>query len=145
MISLFDRLTCDVPLQPDRATGLAHLGRDIENLLNHPRESLALQAEPLLARSFVNYGLPSLAGKRVEAVTVADMAEQIRLALARFEPRLDASSLVVRRSTELTGDPGVLVFAVEARLAERSNHLRLQLSFDVHFGRASVRALDLRD
>ena len=143
MISLFDRLIAPVPSQPDRQLELSHLGRDIENLLNHPRESIARQGEPFLAQSFVNYGLPSLAGKRIEAVTVGEIAEQIRLALVRFEPRLDASSIIVRRSPELTGDPGVLVFAVQARLSERNNDLRLHLRFDVHFGRASVRKLDL--
>jgi type VI secretion system protein ImpF len=143
MISLFDRLTGQTPAQPDRQLELVHLGRDIENLLNHPRESVALQCEPILARSFLNYGLPSLVGKRVEAITLGEIADQIRLALVRFEPRLDASSIVVARSPEQTGDPGVLVFAVQARLSEHNNDVRLHLRFDVNFGRASVHKLDV--
>jgi predicted component of type VI protein secretion system len=140
MISLFDRIVSENCPGVGRQLDLNHLRRDIENLLNHPRELFVGFDDGFLSQSVLCYGLPSFAGKRIESSTLDEIAQCVGTTLCRFEPRLDPGSIVVRRCSEVSGQPGVLVFAVNARLRERANDIRLQLNFDVNFGRAEVLA-----
>ena len=140
MRSLFDRLMSNDAAGVRRAPTLSDLGRDIENLLNHTRLPTLADDDNYLSRCVLNYGLPSLAGSRIDGATIPKIASEIEQALIRFEPRLDSQSIVVRSSSETIGQPGTLMFTVDGCLRQRQGELRLRLSFDVHFGRASVMA-----
>jgi predicted component of type VI protein secretion system len=139
MNTLFDRLVSHTlsPQQP--AEELSGLSRDIENLLNHPLEPLRWTDDPILSGSILNYGLPSLVGRRIDAIMVEEIARDVVQALVRFESRLDPASIRVSASNYVD-HPGVLSFGIESKLQGNNKRLHLQLYFDVHFGRANVLA-----
>jgi type VI secretion system lysozyme-like protein len=138
MIYLFERLMSNDTSGMGDVSALDYLGRDIENLLNHTRLPATTDNDNHLSRCVLNYGLPSLAGSRIDGSTIPRIASQIETALIRFEPRLDSQSIVVQSSSEAGERQGTLMFTVKGCLRQRQEKLRLQLSFDVHFGRASV-------
>ncbi|MDX2114718.1 MAG: type VI secretion system baseplate subunit TssE [Planctomycetota bacterium] len=133
--SLLDRLVSDDPRGVDSpedrswsSTRLAAaLLRDLELLLNtsRPRERERMASFPHAAGSIVNYGLPALAGTFAVTRNPDYLAEVIREAIERFEPRIIPESLVVRaiaRESEDSGDdsggsassgPESLMFEVE--------------------------------
>lgn len=137
MRSLFDRLMSPDSSGIHDALTLDTLGRDIENLLNHIQLYPLAGQDPHLDRSVLNYGIPSIAGKRLDSAAISEIATQIELALIRFEPRLDSDSIVVRSSSEAIGQPGVLMITVES-FFRRLGEVRLRMNFDMQFGNASV-------
>lgn len=103
--SLLDRLTCDSEGSTDQyRTGAVFVDgyhrqalRDVSYLLNarafHPASHL--DSYPLIQEAVVNMGLPNLTGKTRSQLDEDHVAQMIRSALRRFEPRLDGDSLKV--------------------------------------------------
>lgn len=143
MIPLMDRLLA-LDIDEDQALPLnlaETLGRDIENLLNHPAECRRQLGDPLLASSVVNYGLPLPVGTRIDGGCMHDIAQQIALALERFEPRLDCQTIEVRPQALERPQPGVFGIDIKAGLKNASHkHFGLRLSFDMHFGMSTLDA-----
>lgn len=54
------------------------------------------EQQPELARTVLNYGLPSIAGQRVSTLDLAQIEQSIAESLRRFEPRILPDTLVVR-------------------------------------------------
>ncbi|WP_077038414.1 type VI secretion system baseplate subunit TssE [Pelomonas sp. KK5] len=105
--TLFDRLCDDTPSAdsempgayvPDRRRMREILQRDLAALLNTINHAADLDAarHPEVARSCVNYGAPSLAGKPLSERQWADIEHSVRSAIVAFEPRIDPLTLVVR-------------------------------------------------
>jgi type VI secretion system protein ImpF len=104
--SLLDRLIDDEPGDrkeaPDRRvlnkTQLRQaVLRDLQWLLNSVQISpkLLVGAEHV-KQSVLNFGLPALAGETATQIAHGDIEEAIRMAIVRFEPRIDAKTLEVR-------------------------------------------------
>lgn len=75
--------------------------RDLRWLLNTKCHlpSEIIQEFHWAARSVFNYGMPDPAGRVVSNKTVAELEEQLREAILRFEPRILPHSLEVRTLT----------------------------------------------
>jgi type VI secretion system protein ImpF len=116
--------------------------RDLSWLLNTGNLAAVqdLSRYPLVARSVVNYGMPSLAGRMVTSVDTRITAKRLQEAIANYEPRLSR----VQVSPEPAKDPDemTLSFKIDAELWGQpvSQHLVLRTSIDVDTG--DVRIVD---
>jgi type VI secretion system lysozyme-like protein len=138
MTSFFDRLMSNQAADIRSISTLSDLRLNIENLLNHTRLSTWVDEDSHLSRCVLNYGLPSLAGSRIDSASIPQIASEIEQALIRFEPRLESQSISVRVSSQDMGPPGTLMFNVDGRLRHGQVEFHLQLTFDVHFGWVNV-------
>ncbi|WP_373062006.1 type VI secretion system baseplate subunit TssE [Zavarzinia sp.] len=75
------------------------IGRDLEDLLN----TVSLEATvdladfPRVRDSILNFGLPDLARHTIDEARFSEIEGALGAALARYEPRLSAGSIEVRR------------------------------------------------
>jgi type VI secretion system protein ImpF len=82
--------------------------RDLDNLLN----TVALESTvdmtdcPSAAKSILNYGIPDIAHRTIDEVEVANIPEEIRMAILKYEPRLASGTVQVER--DHTVDPAEL-------------------------------------
>lgn len=100
-----------------------------------------LGSYPHVARSVVNYGMPSLTGRLTASVDLQLTAERIREAITTFEPRL--SRIQVTPESQRESDEASVSFLVDAELWGQpvSQHLVLRTSIDVDSG--DVRVTDV--
>lgn len=105
--TLFDRLQDDNPSQSSEPpSAYAHspetlrrsIRRDLAFLLNTLNASDLIDAttHPHAVTSCLNFGIPPLAGRPVDAAGWADIENLIRNAIGQFEPRFDPASLQVK-------------------------------------------------
>lgn len=115
--------------------------RDLGWLLNTGNLSsvVDLSAYGRVESSVLNYGIPELAGVTMSSADVLDVAEGIRVAIERYEPRL-ANVRVVPRTDDGAGG-NRLGFVVEADLwgQPMSQHLYLHTELDLESASASIR------
>jgi type VI secretion system protein ImpF len=104
--SLLDRLIDDEPANSKESSERRVLSktqlrqavlRDLQWLLNSVQISpkLLVGAEHV-KQSVVNFGLPALAGETATQVAHGDIEDAVRVALVRFEPRIDSKTLEVK-------------------------------------------------
>lgn len=89
--------------------------------------------------SVLNFGIPELAGVTASSADVVAVAEGIRAAIERFEPRLTKVRVLPRADDRASGNR--LGFVVEADLwgQPMSQHLYLHTELDLESASASVR------
>jgi type VI secretion system protein ImpF len=114
------------------ATWRSALLRDLENLLNtRVRFQQNMDNYSELPRSLLTYGLPDFSHLRFEMESHRQVfAEQVKLALLRFEPRLrevEVSVLPVERAFERT-----LYLRISARLSVNPVDTTLLVETQVH-------------
>ena len=132
--SVFDRLVDDEPERPVDARSFEPLTpallhdvvlRDLRALFNttccDPWSALASDerrhAAPRGAEcSVLGYGLPALAGRPVSSCDTEVLARALCHAIERFEPRLDARSVLVVPEVRAAGPRQLLRFRIEGRL-----------------------------
>ena len=126
--SLLDRLTDDEPdrkqearerrvLSPSRLRECVR--RDLTWLLNTTNLASVqpLDAEPHVARSVVNFGMPDLAGHTTSTVDIKEMERLLTRVIWDFEPRLIRSSVKVKLVVDdKKMDPNAMWFDIEAEL-----------------------------
>jgi type VI secretion system protein ImpF len=116
------------------------VARDLEMLMN----SIALESTDDLADfddvrdSIINFGLPDIAHRTIDEVKLAEIESEIRRALARYEPRLDAGSIVVRRDQTSDGEALKLRFLVEAQLFCQPINIPVEFVADVDFDSGEI-------
>lgn len=105
--SLLDRLIDEDPVSQDSESYQARILtasqlraavlRDLSHLMNATcmAASQSLDDWPHVRDSVINFGLPSFSGQTASTLDVADLEEQIRNAILRFEPRILEESLEV--------------------------------------------------
>lgn len=104
--SLLDRLTDHAPgekveAREQRVMSYRQLRqsvlRDLSWLLNTTAfEAMEdLSAAPYVARSVINYGIPSLSGSNFSSLDAGKLEQKIKQAIVNFEPRILATSLNV--------------------------------------------------
>lgn len=114
--------------------------RDLSWLLNSTSlDSLQdLTHYPQVARSVVNYGMPTMSGRLASSVDIVAAAQRIRDAVVAFEPRLSRVQVIPEtreRNEEIT-----LSFRIEAQLWGQPvpQHLVLRTSIDVESGDVQI-------
>src|SRR5262249_1750338 len=117
--------------------------RDVSWLLNCVwREAdQDLSAYPEVQRSVLNFGIPDLTGVAVSSVDAASLQRQIREAIANFEPRLHAETLLVNVEAEGSRmDSRALRFRIESEMWAQPIPLNLYLKteVDLETGKFSV-------
>ena len=115
--------------------------RDLGALLNSNSLdiSLDLTPYPLVQRSVLNFGMPSLAGRMARSVEPQKTAATIEEVIRRFEPRLSKVH-VTPEVREGGGEQHVLAFRIEAELWGQPlpQQLVLRTSIDIDSGDVSV-------
>lgn len=110
--------------------------RDLSWLLNTGNLAVVqdLSRYPLVARSVLNYGMPSLAGRMVTSVDVSVTAKRLQEAITTYEPRL--SRVQVTPEVTKDSDEMTLSFKIDAELWGQpvAQHLVLRTSIDVDTG-----------
>src|SRR4051794_37739292 len=97
--ALLDRLTDDDPDSDEEARDHRVMSRrqlrdavlrDLAWLFNATRleGSIPLDKLPLVRRSVLNFGLPSLSGQTASTVEIVDLERALRQAILDFEPRI---------------------------------------------------------
>lgn len=116
------------------------VGVDLEMLMN----TIALEsAEPLdgfehVQASILNYGFPDLARRTIDEADIGDIGAEIRVALQRYEPRLDPSSIRVHR--DMTADKTALKlrFVVDANLVCNPIDVPVEFIADVDYDSGKI-------
>jgi type VI secretion system protein ImpF len=110
--------------------------RDLSWLLNTGNLAVVqdLSRYPLVARSVLNYGMPSLAGRMVTSVDVSVTAKRLQEAITTYEPRL--SRVQVTPEVTKDSDEMTLSFKIDAELWGQpvAQHLVLRTSIDIDTG-----------
>jgi type VI secretion system protein ImpF len=123
-------------------TLLAEVRRDLQALLNTVNLNSAqdLSDFPEVQTSILNFGLPDLSVHVVDTVRIERLADDIRQALIRFEPRMDPRTLQVTRDDSTDSDTFKVRFVIKAEI--RCDPVRIGSEFiadvDPAFGRIKI-------
>ncbi len=123
-------------------TLLAEVRRDLQALLNtvNFNSTQGLSDFPEVENSILNFGLPDLSVHVVDTVRIDRLADDIREALLRFEPRMDPRTLQVARDDSVEGDTFKVRFVIKAEI--RCDPVRVSSEFiadvDPAFGRIKI-------
>ncbi len=123
-------------------TLLAEVRRDLQALLNtvNLNSTQDLSDFPEVENSIINFGLPDLSVHVVDTIRIDRLADDIREALLRFEPRMDPRTLQVVRDESAEGDTFKVRFLIKAEI--RCDPVRIGSEFiadvDPAFGRIKI-------
>jgi type VI secretion system protein ImpF len=94
------------------------VARDLESLMNTIALESSEDLKPFqfVSRSILNYGLPDIAHRSIDELSVADIGEEIKSALLHFEPRLIQGTIRVTKDPEINEAELKLRFVVRADL-----------------------------
>lgn len=117
--------------------------RDLAWLLNTTNFEAVqdLSQHPEVARSVLNYGLPSLAGHTLSSVQVGVLEELLRQTILNFEPRLMRSSVQIRlEKNQSQMNHNALSFTISADLWAQPLplHILLRTQLDLENGHVEV-------
>jgi type VI secretion system protein ImpF len=117
--------------------------RDLGWLLNtlSLAATQSLETYPEVARSVINYGTPSLAGRTVSNIDEQMAARRIQEAIERFEPRLSGVRVTVNRDEAGMGD-NELDFEIEAEMWSYPNMQRVVLDTRIDVASGDVKVID---
>ena len=112
--------------------------RDLGWLLNTGQIGTLVDLDPYpeVQRSVFNYGIPEMTGLVASSVDPLRIAEGVRLAIQRFEPRIQ--QVTVTPEEDSTGSPNVLGFIIEGMLWGQPLPERLYLHTELDLESAAV-------
>jgi len=149
--SLLDRITDENPEQRNvtsvgRELSLTKLRecvqRDLEWLLNSVNLEAAadLTANPEVAKSVLNYGMPDLAGHSASNIDPSELERLVRDAIWNFEPRILKHTVQVRATPDQDSmSQNTLVFEIIGDLWAHPVPLQIFLRTEVDLESGSVR------
>lgn len=116
--------------------------RDLAWLLNTGQIGalVDLGAFPEVQSSVLNYGIPDMTGMTVSGVDPLQIAEGIRVAVQRFEPRIQ--HVTVTPETSNLGRPNAVSFVIEGMLWGQPLPERLYVNTEIDLENASVTIRD---
>lgn len=123
-------------------TLLSEVRRDLQALLNtvNLHSTQDLSDFPEVQTSILNFGLPDLSVHVVDTIRIERLADDIRQALIRFEPRMDPRTLQVTRDDSVESDTFKVRFVIKADI--RCDPVRIGSEFiadvDPAFGRIKI-------
>jgi type VI secretion system protein ImpF len=121
---------------------LAEVRRDLQALLNtvNLNSTQDLSDFPEVENSILNFGLPDLSVHVVDTIQIERLADDIREALIRFEPRMEPRNLQVIRDQDVESDTFKVRFIIKAEI--RCDPVRVSSEFiadvDPAFGRIKI-------
>lgn len=120
--------------------------RDLSWLLNatNAESDSAFQEFPQVRHSALNFGLPAFSGKRASDVKLGDLEEEIRRAIALFEPRVMSSTLSVRGivSSDNEAAHNMVVFEIRGQIWAHPYPIEMLLKSSIDLETGSVSLLD---
>ena len=128
------------------------LGHEIELMLNHVRNRLDPIVDEATLSSVLNYGISSYVGIQLNDASLREISKEIKLALCRFEPRLEPSSIEVFAVKGQNLSSGTHQIYIQAQFKDpplqngneedweegNSRVFSCQYKLDLHFGRVNV-------
>ena len=120
-----------------------NLRLEIEFMLNHTCGIFDFKTDEDISSSVLNYGIPSYVGMQFNDAAVHILASKIKLALCRFEPRLDPKSIVVDAVRDIRSEMGMHQIHINARLnynsqeswhGEDNQKISCKYNLDLYFG-----------
>jgi len=114
---------------------------DLVGLLNSTNLDSAedLSATPAVKRSILNYGFPDLSARTLDENHVQDIAREIEIALADFEPRLKRESIRARRDMSVGADELKVRFVVKADLRMRPVNVPVEFIAEVEVDTGKIK------
>jgi type VI secretion system protein ImpF len=117
------------------------VGLDLDALLNTIalESTIDMTAAPYVRKSIINFGIPDITHRSIDEARVADITEEIRLAIIDFEPRLAAASVRVTRDTSVDPVELKIRFIVRADLTCDPVHVPVEFVAEIiESGRIAV-------
>jgi type VI secretion system protein ImpF len=156
--ALLDRLKDDDPLtttEPRERRFMskrdlrAAMLRDLTWLFNATRMEVAddLSDAPLIRRSVLNFGLPSMSGRPASSFDVTELERAIRQAILDFEPRILPASLQVTALLQENDldHHNVIGIKIEGHLWSQPVPLELLLRTEIDLEAGTVEVRDSAD
>ena len=117
--------------------------RDLAWLLNTTNFEATqdLSGHPEVARSVINFGMPSLAGHTLSTVNTADLEAGLRQAIVDFEPRLVRSSVrirLVKNQTQMNHNALSFTISADMWAQPLPLHILLRTQLDLESGHVEV-------
>jgi type VI secretion system protein ImpF len=149
--ALLDRLSDDEPSKKTesmqaRAASMSRLResvlRDLNWLFNAGQTSLDLDEYPEVAKSVINFGLPTLSGLPASSLKLGDLARALREILIQFEPRLIPSTVRVQAVAGEAVAHNVIAFRIEATMWSQPVPLELLLRTDIDLESGQTRVVE---
>lgn len=114
---------------------------DLLNLLNTTNLDAAIDLSdaPEARRSILNFGFPDLARRTIDENRLTEIADEIRVALSHFEPRLDKGSIKAWRDTNVAAEELKLRFLVKADLRTQPVSVPVEFVADVELDSGKIK------
>lgn len=114
---------------------------DLLNLLNTTNLDAAedLTDAPEVRRSILNYGFPDLTWRTIDENALIDIARDIEIALADFEPRLARDSIKARRDYSVSAEELRLRFLVKADLRAQPVSVPVEFAAEVELDSGKIK------
>jgi type VI secretion system protein ImpF len=98
-----------------------------------------LSDAPEVRKSILNFGLPDLGSRSIDAHGVAEIAHEIETSLAIFEPRLTRGSIKARRDDSVGAEELRVRFLVSAELRIQPVNAPVEFAAEVELDSGKVR------
>ncbi|MCK0195928.1 type VI secretion system baseplate subunit TssE [Ancylobacter sp. 6x-1] len=112
---------------------MSEILRDLETLLNTVQMGSTQNLEGCdeVARSILNFGLPDLVHRTVEEDAISEIVGEIETAIRRYEPRVRARTLDVRRDTTLDAEDMKIRFLLSAEIVLDERNIPVEFVADI--------------
>jgi type VI secretion system protein ImpF len=109
------------------------VARDLDALVNTIALESSQNLEPFdhARRSILNFGLPDIAHRSIDEITVSEVGHEIATALMNFEPRLVRDTIKVHRDDQVDANDLKVRFVVRADLFCVPLHVPIEFVADV--------------
>ncbi|HEY1942567.1 MAG TPA: type VI secretion system baseplate subunit TssE [Roseiarcus sp.] len=114
---------------------------DLLDLFNTTNLNAAvdLAQAPEVRRSILNFGFPDLSWRTIDENRLAEIAGEIEVALARFEPRLETGSIKAWRDANVAAEDLKLRFLVKADLRAQPVSVPVEFVAEVEFDSGKIK------
>lgn len=114
---------------------------DLNALLNttNMNSGFDLSEFPHVRESILNYGLPDISSRTIDEHRVSDIADEIRVALLQYEPRLSPDALVVTRDNTVDPDSLNIRFEVSGEMACDPADVAVEFVADIEIDTGKMR------
>jgi type VI secretion system protein ImpF len=114
---------------------------DLLGLLNTVNLDAAedLSSVPAVRSSILNYGFPDLSWRSIDENSLHDVAREIEIALADFEPRLARNSIQAKRDLSISAEELKLRFLVKADLRARPVNVPVEFVAEVELDSGKIK------